>query len=263
MIKYALLNKNKNKNKIKKALYIIMFFIIFIWSSLSIGFNFSKLQKGWGGIVDIIFRMFPPDISIFKNMIVPTIETIQISIVGTVIAIILSIPLGFLAASNITPNSFFYHVSRFILNFVRAVPDMVFALIFVAAIGLGPFPGTLAIGISSSGMLGKLLADSIENVDQGPIDALQSTGANNIQKIIYGIVPQILPEFISVSLFRWEMNFRASAILGIVGAGGLGFEIITSMRLFNYREMTVILLIILILVALVDTLSNQIRKRII
>ena len=140
---------------------------------------------------------------------------------------------------------------------------MVFALIFVAAVGLGPFPGVLGIGVSSTGMLGKFFADAIENVDNGPLDALKATGAKKIQVITYAVIPQILPEFVSVALFRWEMNFRASTIVGIVGAGGIGFELMTSMRLFNYQKMTLILIIILVIVTAVDTISSFIRKRII
>ena len=232
--KYKLVTKHSNEKRyfMKKVIYYLIFIILLVWSGKSVNFNFAKLKEGAHGILDILSRMFPPAFYLMPNLIQPTIETIQISICGTVLAILLAILLGLLAARNISPNPVVYHLSRLLLNAIRAIPDVVFALIFVAAVGLGPFPGTLAIGFSSSGMLGKFLADSIEGVDRGALDALKATGAKPTQVFVYSIIPQIMPEFVSIALFRWEMNFRASTILGIVGAGGIGFELMASMRLF-------------------------------
>ena len=250
-------------SKLKYTAWGIVLLAIVWWSAQGTNFNLIKLQDGAHGIADIISRMLPPDFSIAFRMIDPLIETVQISILGTILAILLSIPFGLLAAKNIAPNSLVYQSSRLILNTLRAIPEVIFALIFVAAVGLGPFPGVLAIGVSSSGMLGKFLADYIEDVDPGPLEALKATGANKMQVINYAIVPQILPEFVSLALFRWEMNFRASTILGIVGAGGIGFELMTSMRLFKYQEMILILMLILLVVTIVDTIASTIRSRII
>jgi phosphonate transport system permease protein len=250
-------------SKVKYIVWGIILLAITWWSAQGTSFSLIKLQAGAHGIADIVSRMLPPDFSIAPRMISPIIETVQISILGTMLAILLSIPFGLLAAINISPNLVVYQTSRLILNTLRAIPEVIFALIFVAAVGLGPFPGVLAIGVSSSGMLGKFLADYIENVDPGPLDALNATGANKIQVINYAILPQILPEFVSLALFRWEMNFRASTILGIVGAGGIGFELMTSMRLFKYQEMIVILMLILLVVTLVDTIASMIRNKII
>lgn len=263
--KYKFIN-NYNNNKrylLEKFVYFLIFITLVVWSGKSINFNFLKLRKGFYGILDILSRMFPPAFYLLPNLIRPTIETVQMSICGTILAVIISIPLGLLAARNISPNMAIYQASRLLLNTIRAIPEMIFALIFVAAVGLGPFPGTLAIGFSSSGMLGKFIADSIEGVDQGPLDALRATGAEPAQVFIYSVIPQIMPEFISVALFRWEMNFRASTILGIVGAGGIGFELTASMRLFKYKETTMVLAVILVVVSIVDFISNTIRKKII
>ncbi|SES89794.1 phosphonate transport system permease protein [Natronincola peptidivorans] len=251
------------KSIFKIFFWIVLFLMTLTWSVKGTQFNLYRISLGIEGISDILSRMFPPNINIVSRLIKPTIETIQMSIVGTLLAITLSIPLGVLGARNITPNPLLYGVSRFILNALRAVPEVIFAIIFVSAVGLGPFPGTLAIGVSSSGMLGKFLGDSIENIDPGSLEALESTGANKIQAIVYAVIPQILPEFVSLGLFRWEMNFRASTILGIVGAGGIGFELMTSMRLFKYQEMTMTLIVILTVVALVDFIASTIRKKII
>lgn len=262
---YSLVSQKKfsMKDTVKKACIILVALSVIYWCYVSTSFSLAKLKDGWGGIVDIMNRMMPPSLDIIPGIIAPTIETIQISICGTLLAILFSIPLAICAASNITPHRILYTISRFILNASRAIPDMIFALIFVAAVGLGPFPGTLAIGFSSCGMLGKFIAESIENIDAGVLEAMDATGANRVQSFIYGIIPQVMPEFISLALFRWEMNFRASTVLGLVGAGGIGFELQAAMRLFNYRDMTMILIVILIIVSVVDKISASIRKRIV
>lgn len=236
---------------------------LYWWSAEGTRLNVYSLLEGLHGVGDIFVRMFPPRLDVLPKLVDPAVETVQISIWGTTLGVLFSIPLGILAAKNVTPNRLTYVFGRQILNLLRAIPEMVMALIFVASVGLGPFPGVLAVAFHSTGMLGKFLADSIENVDPGPMEALVSTGARSRQIFAYAVVPQILPEFVSLCLFRWEMNFRSSTVLGIVGAGGLGFELITSMRLFRYQEMTTIILLILAFVALVDFLASRIRKRII
>lgn len=245
---------------LRKALQISVVIALIVWSFYSVGFSLKELFQGLDGIADIVGRMFPPKVDKWRSLVKPIVETVNISIIGTFIAVIIAIPLGIAAAKNISPNALFYNLSRLLLNTIRTIPDMVFALIFVAAVGLGPLPGVLAIGVSSSGMLGKFLADSIEGTDQGKIDAIRATGANYMQVLVYAVIPQITAEFISLVLFRWEMNFRSSTVLGIVGAGGIGFELITSIRLFQYKETTMILLGILLVVILVDFVSNSIRN---
>lgn len=251
------------KRFVRYLVWTIIILAILWWSAVGTNLNFGMLRGGLQGVADIVGRMVPPDFSILERLVKPTIETIQISIWGTILAILLSIPFGVLAARNLSPHPVVCQISRIILNAIRAIPDMLFALIFVAAIGLGPLPGVLGIGVSSSGMLGKFLADFIENIDKGPLDALKATGAKKMQIISYAVVPQIIPEFVTLALFRWEMNFRASTVIGMVGAGGLGFELMTSMRLFQYKETATILIVILIVVTIVDFISTTIRKRII
>lgn len=249
--------------KLRCLVWAVAILGIYWWSAEGTRLNLYTLIEGLQGVGDIFSRMFPPRLDVLPKLIDPAVETVQISIWGTTLGVLLSIPLGILAAKNVTPNRLTYVLGRQILNLLRAIPEMVMALIFVASVGLGPFPGVLAVAFHSTGMLGKFLADSIENVDPGPLEALTATGARSKQIFAYAIVPQILPEFVSLCLFRWEMNFRSSTVLGIVGAGGLGFELITSMRLFRYQEMTTIILLILAFVALVDFLASRIRKRII
>lgn len=255
--------KTDVKSNLKYLTWAILLLVVFWWSALGTNLSIRELSIGIKGMADITSRMFPPNFAILPKLIMPIIETVQISIWGTTLGILFAVPFGLMASRNIAANHFIYLGSRLILNTLRSIPEVVFALLFVAAVGLGPFPGVLAIAFHCSGMLGKFLADSIENVDPGPLDALRATGAKKMQVITYAIVPQILPEFVSLVLFRWEMNFRASTILGIVGAGGIGYELMTSMRLFRYQEMTVILLAILMVVIIVDLTASIIRKRII
>lgn len=236
---------------------------LYAWSAQGTHLSASELLRGLPGLWDILTRMMPPNPAIVPRLIQPTVETMQISIWGTSLAIVFTIPFGLAAARNIAPHPLVYAVARFILNATRSISEMIFALVFVAAVGLGPFPGVLALAFHSVGMLGKFVADAIENIDAGPVEALTATGANKWQVIMYAIFPQILPEFVTLCLYRWELNFRSATILGIVGAGGIGFELITSMRLFLYRDMTTILLVILVAVIIVDYVSSYLRQRVI
>ncbi len=156
-----------------------------------------------------------------------------------------------------------FWISRAVLNFFRAINEIIFGLIFVSAVGLGPFPGVLAIAVHSAGMLGKFFAEAIENVDRGPIEALEATGSNRIKVITYAIVPQIMPQFIAYCLYRFEVNVRAAAVLGVVGAGGIGFVLVTNMRLFEFENLGIILFTIYITVVAIDSLTTKLRARII
>jgi phosphonate transport system permease protein len=247
----------------RRLALVIILLAVYMWSAEGTHLNVAELIRGLPGLVDIIGRMLPPNPGILPRLLTPTVETLQISIWGTTLAVLFTIPFGLAAARNISPHPALYSLSRFVLNATRSISEIIFALVFVAAVGLGPFPGVLALAFHSVGMLGKFLADSIENIDAGPVEALVATGANKWQVIIYAIVPQILPEFVTLCLYRWELNFRSATILGIVGAGGIGFELITSMRLFQYQDMTTILIVILAMVSIVDRISTVIRSRII
>jgi len=247
----------------RRLLLLAVLVAIYVWSAFGTNLNVAELIRGIPQLGDIISRMLPPNLNILPRLVGPTVETLQISIWGTTLAIIFTIPFGLAAARNIAPHPLIYKASRFILNATRSISEIIFALVFVAAVGLGPFPGVLALAFHSVGMLGKFLADSIENIDSGPVEALVATGASKWQVIIYAIVPQILPEFVTLCLYRWELNFRSATILGIVGAGGIGFELITSMRLFKYQDMTTVLIVVLVMVSIVDYISSWVRSKII
>jgi phosphonate transport system permease protein len=251
------------RTAIRQLSIAALLLIVYAWSAEGTQLSVSELVRGIPGLADIVARMVPPNFSILPKLVGPTIETLQISIWGTTLAIFFTIPFGLAAARNISPHPVIYGAARFVLNATRSISEIIFALVFVAAVGLGPFPGVLALAFHSVGMLGKFLAESIENIDAGPVEALVATGASKWQVIMYAIVPQILPEFVTLCLYRWELNFRSATILGIVGAGGIGFELVTSMRLFQYQDMTTILIVILVLVSIVDYVSSAIRARII
>ncbi|MDR3588394.1 MAG: phosphonate ABC transporter, permease protein PhnE [Negativicutes bacterium] len=248
---------------LRRGLLLVFLAVVYVWSAYGTNLNIAELIRGVPQLGDILGRMLPPNLSILPRLLGPTVETLQISIWGTTLAIFFTIPFGLAAARNIAPHPLIYRASRFILNATRSISEIIFALVFVAAVGLGPFPGVLALAFHSVGMLGKFLADSIENIDPGPVEALVATGASKWQVIVYAIVPQILPEFVTLCLYRWELNFRSATILGIVGAGGIGFELITSMRLFKYQDMTTVLIVVLVMVSIVDTISSWVRSKII
>ncbi len=247
----------------QRILVILLMMAVYWYSAVGSELSFTALIQGAPHIVDIISRMLPPNFLLVRSLIKPTLETIQVAVWGTTLAVVIALPLGFLAARNVTPHPVFYMISRLILNAQRAISELVFALIFVAAVGLGPFPGVLALAVHSAGQLGKFYAEAVENIDPGPVEALEATGANKIQTLVFSVVPQVLPEFVTYTLYRWEVNVRAATVLGLVGAGGIGFELMKSMRLFKYQDTSMILLVILLTVSVLDYVSSRIRKRII
>lgn len=189
-----------------------------------------------------------------------TLETIQMALAGTFLALIVAFPLGFLAARNTTPHPAVYRGVRLVLNLVRTIPDLALGLLFVAAVGLGAFAGTIALAIHTATVLGKLLSESVENIDEGVVEAIRATGAGYAQILSFAVVPQILPDLISFTLYRLETNIRAASVLGLIGAGGIGYLMNTSFRTFQYQEAAAIVLVLIALVMLVDYLSSRLRN---
>ena len=189
-----------------------------------------------------------------------TLETVQMALAGTFLALLAAFPLGFLAARNMTPHPYVYFVVRGALNLIRTVPDLALGLLFVAAVGLGAFAGTLALAIHTATVLGKLLSESAENIDEGVVEALRATGAGYPQILSFAVLPQILPDLISFTLYRLETNIRAASVLGLIGAGGIGYLMNTSFRTFQYQEAAAIVLVLIALVMFVDYLSSRLRN---
>jgi phosphonate transport system permease protein len=208
----------------------------------------ARIKRRWWG------NTFP------QTVVGATVETIQMAFAGTFLAFLVAFPIGFLAARNTTPHPIVYHVTRMTLNFFRTIPDLALGLLFVAAVGLGAFAGTLALFIHTATVLGKLLSESVENIDEGVVEAIRATGACYIQILTFAVMPQILPDLISFTLYRLETNIRSASVLGLIGAGGIGYLMNTSFRTFQYQEASAIVLVLIVLVMVVDYASYRLRK---
>ena len=240
---------------------IFSFILVFVVNDLEI--DFIKLvtdsSKYFG---DIISRMLPPDFSNLNELVYAMFETIEIAFLGTFIAIVLSIPLGLFSARNLAPNYFIYIVCKTIVIFFRAIPEFIIAMILVIAIGFGAMPGVLALGLHTMGFLAKFYAEDIEHINKGPIDALKSSGATKSQIISFGVIPQILPSFVANNLYILDRNVRMATMLGIVGAGGIGYELQSSFRMFEYERVSAIIILIFVTIFIIDHLSAFIRSKI-
>ncbi len=250
-------------SKKKILVWMIILALVLLWGAVDIGLKPWIFIKGIPNIVHLLAEMFPPDFRELPRYLASMVKTIQIGLVGTALAIILSIFLGVLAARNITPAWFFYVVSRGILDFNRSISDIVLVLIFIIAVGFGPFSGVMALALSSSGLLGKLYADTIEAIDIKSVEAIQATGASRIQTILFAVIPQVLPTSIANTLFIADRNIRMAVVLGVVGAGGIGHDLMVHMRLFHYPQAAAMILIIFITIWLLGFLSDSLRKKII
>ena len=244
-----------------------------------IGMNPLALIKGADHMWDFLTRMFPPDLSYIFFLGRATVETVQIAVWGTLLAVVFSIPLSLLAARNTTPlimlpwftdlwqrlgfHLLVFHLTRLLLNMLRGVNELIFAMIFVKAVGLGPFAGVLAIALHATGMLAKFCGEEIEGVDQGQVEALQATGASKMQVILFAVIPQVIPAFITYSIFRFDVSIRSATVLGLVGAGGLGFSLIKTMKLFKYHETATCILVIFLLVWMSDWICSKWRAKVI
>ena len=234
-----------------------------LWSSWGTGFAVPRLVEGLPHIYDLGSRMLPPDLRILPSASQAMIETIQMALVGTVVAACLALPLALLAAANTAPHPAFVNVARLALNTLRTIPELVYALLLVSAVGLGPFPGVVAISLHATGGMGKLYAEAIESVSPTVSEALEAAGAGRFKVIWFGILPTCLPLIITNTLFYWEYNNRASAILGLVGAGGIGFAFTTAMQAFEYRKATTCVLLVVLILTLIDRISATLRARVI
>lgn len=251
------------ENRIPDAALLVAIGLLTLISIYFMPVDFKEMAAGAPRIWEFLKGMFPPDFSRISVYLKLMLETVGMGISGTFLAMALAIPLGVLAARNVSHNPVIYNLAKEITNFLRAIPDLVFALIFVVAVGLGPFAGVLALGLNTAGFLGKFYAEAIENVDPKPVEAVEATGARFLQRIGHAIFPQVLPLFNSYNLYILDRNIRYSTIMGLVGAGGIGFELVMTSRMFEYRQMAAMLLVILTTILMVDWLSAYLRKRVV
>jgi len=241
-------------------LLVVTGIVLFAW-------YYAELLKpktyidGFPAITQLFIEAVPPDFARWQKWIMPLVDTLMMSIAGTALAVVFSLPLGFLAAGNTSPNQAVFQAARMVLNALRAVPELIMGIIFVAAVGFGILPGALALGLHSIGMVGKFFAEIIEHVDEQPVEATRAAGATGFQVLYHGIFPQVVSQFADVSIYRWEYNFRASTVMGMVGAGGIGFELMSALRIMDYQQVSAILLVILVMVTLVDSFSGFLRRK--
>lgn len=203
-----------------------------------------------------------PDFTDLDTFVLKMIETVQIALWGTVLSIIVGVPCGLLSSNNIAPIWIVQPMRR-AMDAARAINELVFAILFVAAVGLGPFAGVMALFIHNLGVISKLFSEAVEAIDPRPVEGIRATGASRLQQVIYGVIPQVLPLWSSFSLYRFETLVRSATVLGIVGAGGIGFTFYESFRAFQYDRAAAVIVVVVVVVSIIDIISSQLRKRLI
>ncbi len=222
--------------------------------------NLSQLVTNSDRMEMFARELLRPDFTNWELFIAKMWETVQIALWGTFLAVFLGVPLGLAAARNIAP---FWVVTpvRWVMNLLRSIPDLVMGLLFVVAVGLGPLAGVLAIALNTAGVLAKLFSEAVESIDKGPVEGVRATGAAPLHEIVWGVIPQVAPLWTSFALYRFESNSRSATVLGLIGAGGIGQVLFDRMNGFQYREVSAIVIIVIIAVTLIDMLSQAMRKR--
>ena len=244
--------------------YLIIISLVVIYIAIFIDLEIDLkdiLTNSSKYIFDVVGRMLPPDFSNFGELILSMVETVEIAMLGTLLAIVLSIPMALLSAKNITPNYQIYLISRTITIFFRALPEFIVAMILVIAIGFGAVPGVLALGFHTMGFLAKFYAESIEHIDENQLEALEVMGASKWQVFAFGVVPQIMPSFMGNNFYILDRNIRMATMLGIVGAGGIGYELQSSFRMFEYERVSAIIILIFVTIFVIDKISSYIRQK--
>lgn len=284
----------------RKVLLSVAAVLVLLWSFSGVQANLGDLVTGAPQMLDTLSRMLPPDItrltdpsvyalptelslwqlfapvplapelayikSAWWNNTFPqtvlgaTIQTIQMALAGSFLALLVAFPVSFLSARNTSPHKAVYHSVKLWTNLIRTIPDFTFALVFIAAIGLGPFAGAMALAFHNAAVLTKLFAESIEDIDEGVVEALKATGAGYLQTLSFAVVPQVMPSFISFFLYRFETNIRAAAVLGLIGAGGIGFIMNNDFRMFQYPQAAMSVVVLIVLVMAVDYMSAKLRR---
>lgn len=244
------------------AITIGIVVVLYIMSAIQTKAYPDRVIEG----LPIIFRfmiddLWPPNWGYFPRVALSLVETWNMALFSTTLAMIFALPLSFLAASNVNNNKRFYQFMRSFLNFLRTIPEIILAVLFVALVGIGAVSGILALAVFSLGILAKLVSETIEAIDQGPLDAIRASGGNAIQVITYGVMPQILPQFASYTLYVLEINVKASVVLGFVGAGGIGIILRQQLNMFNYDRVATIIFVTFLAITLIDWVSNSLRGR--
>lgn len=249
------------KGRYRWVFWVLLLAIAFGYSYQLIGIDFGRFFANFGQMGIILAQMSHPDWSYTTTVLKPLAETIQMAIIGTTIGAIFAFPFSLLVSRNIVKNPVINGVLRFILNIVRTVPDLMLGAIFVAIVGIGPVAGIISLAIFTFGMISKLFYESIETIDEGPIEAMIATGGNKFDIIRFAVMPQVMSHFFSYFLYAFEINVRASTILGYIGAGGIGIYLQRSLSQFRYDQTAIIVLVIFIVVLVIDSISIWLRER--
>jgi phosphonate transport system permease protein len=217
------------------------------------------LFRDAGNMGQFLRDFFPPNFRDWRLYLQEMLVTVQIAIWGTFLAVIMAVPLSLLCASNIVP-AWVYQPVRRLMDACRAINEMVFAMLFIVAVGLGPFAGVLALWVHTLGVLAKLFSEAVEAIDPRPVEGVRATGAGAVEEIVYGVIPQVLPLWISYSLYRFESNVRSASVVGIVGAGGIGMVLWEIIRSFQYAQTCAVMIIVVVFVIATDVLSSRVRR---
>ncbi|MBC5636967.1 phosphonate ABC transporter, permease protein PhnE [Ornithinibacillus sp. BX22] len=250
--------------RVRTITILILVAALYVWTFTTINIDWGRaIERAINNFHRVIPRLFSPDWAAAADVGAAMLETVFIAFAGSLMAAIIAVPLSFLAAQNMMGGKIVSVIGKWILSAIRAFPDLILAILFVVAVGPNAFAGVLAIAIGSTGMLGKMFSEIIESIDMDVVQAMEANGANKIQILFYGVIPQIIPEFLSYAIYRFEVDIRASSILGIVGAGGIGTMIVFASSNRNWNEMGMILLGIIIVVTIIDFASARIRRKIV
>jgi phosphonate transport system permease protein len=238
---------------------VVAFLLVWAWQGAQMNPGAFFISENQQNMALFAKGFAPPDFSNWQEYRNEMIVTIQIAIWGTLLAILGAIPFGLMSARNISP-AWIRQPTRRMMDVFRAVNEMVFALLFVTAVGLGPFAGVLALFVHTMGTLAKLFSEAVEAIDPRPVEGIRATGAHSLEEIAFGVIPQVMPLWLSYSLYRFESNVRSATVLGIVGAGGIGLLLWDAMRNFEYTATAAILVIIIVVVSILDLISSAVRK---
>ena len=241
--------------------YVAIVFVA-VWSVSNLDIPWFYFLDAHEQLADLAVRMWPPDAAFAAVLLDPLIETVHIATLGTAVTVVIAFPIAFLAARNTTFNATTWFIGRFILVASRSVNTVVWGLLFVAIFGPGPVAGIWAIAFRSIGFMGKLVAEAIEEIDRGAVEAIEATGASRLQVLWIGILPQVLPVIYGTTVYRWDINIRESTVLGFVGAGGIGILLYSSINLFQWQEVAVILVAVFGVVVVSELVSATVRQRI-
>ncbi|MBO1002618.1 phosphonate ABC transporter, permease protein PhnE [Pseudogracilibacillus auburnensis] len=250
-------------SKMKPIFTAMLVLVLVLGSGWQIGFSFTELLKGLPNMWDLVVQLVPPDLAYFQVITSPMLETIRMAVIGTTFGGLLAFPLAMLAARNVFFLSIITGPARFLLNLIRTLPELLLAALFVAIFGIGPIPGIFALMFFSLGIIAKLFYESVESIDPGPMEAMTAVGANKLKWIMFGVVPQVMAPFMSFFLYAFEINIRAAAVLGLVGAGGIGLFYEQTLGFFDYAKTSSIIVYTLGVVLLIDYLSTKIREKLI